>query len=96
MKVIINTCFGGFSLSQEAVDRCVELSLDRDDLEYCMTRDIRTNPIVIQVVEELGEKANGDYAKLKIIDIPFDSEEGWHIEDYDGRERVSEEHRTWN
>jgi hypothetical protein len=48
---------------------------------------------LIQVVEELGDGANGYFAKLKIVEIPDDVL--WQIEEYDGKEWVAEQHRTW-
>ena len=58
-------------------------------------RDIaRDDHILIQVVEELGEKANDRYAELKIVEIPDDVE--WQIDEYDGAEWVAEKHRTWS
>lgn len=58
-------------------------------------RDIpRDDPQFIQVVEELGSKANGQYAELKIVEIPDDVE--WEIEEYDGNEHIAESHRTWS
>lgn len=53
----------------------------------------RDDPILAQVVEELGELANGRYSKLKVVEIPDDIE--WIIDDYDGVEWVAERHRTW-
>jgi hypothetical protein len=53
----------------------------------------RTDPKLIQVIEELGKKANGSCAKLKIVEIPDGIE--WHIHEYDGYEHVAENHRTW-
>tara|TARA_Y100000310_G_scaffold61032_1_gene56316 strand:+ start:621 stop:1202 length:582 start_codon:yes stop_codon:yes gene_type:complete len=53
----------------------------------------RDDPILIQVVEELGEKANGAHAELKIVEIPDDVD--WIIQEYDGNEWVAEAHRTW-
>jgi hypothetical protein len=49
--------------------------------------------VLIQVVEELGEKASGRFADLKVVEIPDDVE--WQIDEYDGLEWVSERHRTW-
>jgi hypothetical protein len=58
-------------------------------------RDLhRDDPILIQVVEELGEKADGKCARLTIVEIPDDVE--WVIEEYDGNETVAEAHRTWS
>ena len=53
----------------------------------------RTDPILIQVVEEMGEDANGMCAALIIIEIPDDIE--YTIEEYDGIEHIAEKHRTW-
>lgn len=54
----------------------------------------RDDPILIQVIEELGELADGRHAKLKIVEIPEDVE--WQIDEYDGNEWVAEQHRTWS
>lgn len=54
----------------------------------------RHDPILIQVIEELGKKANGgSVAQIKLVDIPDDVE--YTIEEYDGIEWVAEKHRTW-
>jgi hypothetical protein len=46
-------------------------------------------------VEELGKEADGTHAELSIVEIPFDDLEGWYIHDYDGRETIEENHRSW-
>lgn len=53
----------------------------------------REHHLLVRVVEELGEKANGICATLKVIEIPDDVE--YTIEEYDGNEHVAEVHRTW-
>jgi hypothetical protein len=53
----------------------------------------RTDPILIEVVEQLGDLANSRYAKLKIVEVPDDVK--WYIHDYYGVEEVHEEHRKW-
>lgn len=53
----------------------------------------RNDSALIQVVEELGAEANGNYSSLKIVEIPDDVK--WHIAEYDGNEHVAEDHRTW-
>ena len=55
---------------------------------------LRNDPLLIQVVEEMGEKANDRYSELKIVEIPDDVE--WQIDEYDGAEWVAEKHRTWS
>jgi len=54
----------------------------------------RDDPILIQVVEKLKDKANGQYSKLKIVDVPYGVK--WEIGEYDGWETVEEVHRSWN
>ena len=53
----------------------------------------RDDPILVSMVRELGDKANGRYAKLKIVEIPADV--SWTINDYDGNEWIAEVHRRW-
>jgi len=57
-------------------------------------RDIeRHDPALVQVVEEMGSEADGVAAELAVVEIPDDVK--WYIDEYDGREHVAEEHRTW-
>jgi hypothetical protein len=147
MKIVINSCYGGFSISPKAVKRLAELhgqkayffeltshdfrnpryspvklnetrnSLlifafsipnpnevifgapkeEQNDLYnlYSLSNrfEERTNPLLIQVVEELGKDANGQCAELTVLEIPDDVQ--WEIEEYDGMEWVAEKHRTW-
>lgn len=62
--------------------------------EYDFEGDLRTHPDLIQMVEELGDKASGDLAELKIVEIPDNIK--WSIQDYDGVEWIAEEHREWH
>ena len=54
----------------------------------------RTDPLLVQVVRELGKAANGTLADLKIVEVPDGVK--WTIEEYDGLEQVAECHRTWS
>jgi hypothetical protein len=71
----------------------------RSHNERCSTqvfhgRDVgRGDQFLVQAVEELGDNANGDFARLKIVEIPDDV--SWEIDEYDGLEWVAETHRTW-
>lgn len=62
-------------------------SLDDSKYKYILYDPAinRNDPYLIQVVEELGEEANGRYAKLKIVEYDIDYE----IDDYDGKETLS-------
>jgi hypothetical protein len=53
----------------------------------------RADPLLVQVVEEMGENANDRFAQLKVVEIPDDVE--WIIEEYDGLEHIAEAHRIW-
>jgi hypothetical protein len=58
-------------------------------------RDLaRDDPVLVQVVEELGNDASDKYADLKVVEIPADVD--WLIEEYDGMEWIAEKHRTWH
>ena len=91
MKIVINTCYGSFGLSKEA------LALYNERTGTVGTYDIeikRNDPILVEIVEQLGESANGRFAELKVVEIPDDVV--WGIEEYDGHEWIAEKHRTWN
>ena len=90
-KIVINTCFGGFGLSEAAEARYAQISGKSHPVYYW---DIARNcPHLVQTVQELGEQAWGPHAELKIVEVPDGVE--WHIQEYDGSECVAETHRTW-
>ena len=140
-RIVINTCHGGFGLSNDGVLRYLELcgvpvwsevnnSLipfkywlvppDGDRLneptaeewgsmtmqerqahnakyaqQVFYDKDVaRDDPFLVQTVLELGERANGRHAELKVVEVPSDVD--WVIDEYDGKEWVAEVHRTWN
>lgn len=164
MKVVVNRCFGGFSISPKAIKRMAELNGKEcyffkgysigelepitfeeaqknnfsisaftvpDPNQYLLTftnksglpefktipwekmtkkqreeqntryaeiiienrPENRADPLLVQVVEELGEEADGACASLRIVEIPDDVK--WFIDDYDGQETIREEHRSW-
>ena len=89
MKVVINTCHGGYSLSKKAYEF---LGIEWDRFGYKYNED-RSNPDLVRCVETLKEDSFGRYARLKVVEIPDDVK--WHIEEYDGAEWIAEDHRTW-
>jgi hypothetical protein len=144
MKVVINSCFGGFGLSIKALlwiyesgyrgeefvvpadkyygqdteagnisGRYVEdlkefkkligdgkkdsmfLTVFTEDGKNVLSyRDLdRDNPVLVKCVETLGEDASGECSSLKVVEIPDGIE--WEIDEYDGRESISESHRSW-
>jgi len=55
---------------------------------------IRSDPALIQVIEELGESASSKPGAISIVEVPDDVQ--WHIEESDcGIEWVAERHRVW-
>jgi broad specificity phosphatase PhoE len=54
----------------------------------------RDLPLLIQVIEELREESFGEYAQLRIVEIPDNVK--WQIDKYHGLEWIAEKHRTWS
>lgn len=79
MKIVINKCFGGFSVNDNIVKM---LNLEsRYDLE-----DDRTNAKLIELIES-GVNVNDDYSDLVVVEIPDDATD-YKINEYDGYETV--------
>lgn len=101
MKIVVNRCYGGFSLS-EAVYNI--LGLKYDGYGYLSNKDLgiddeyhfayRSDPRLISAIEEVGiDDASGRLAELEIIEIPDGVK--WEIGEYDGFESIDELHRSW-
>jgi hypothetical protein len=93
-KIVINTCHGNFGISDEAMQLykiLVGIPPQTDLYNWELDRD---SPQLVQIVEQLGTRANRRYSKLKIVEIPQDVE--WTLCEYDGCEWVAEVHRTWS
>lgn len=85
MKIVVNKCFGGFNLSEEAVDMLVKMRAIWEREDY---RDLeRNDEDLVTVVEVLGSEANGFVSKLQIVEIP-DSSTDWELNNYDGFESI--------
>jgi hypothetical protein len=54
----------------------------------------RDDPALVQMVEEMGHKAWGDHAELKVVKIPDGID--WYIDEYDGVEVINEWHHCWS
>ena len=87
MKIVINQCYGGFSLSELA---CKMLNCSVYDYNYYNKRN---SPELIDVLETLGSLANSSMSNLSIVEIPDGIK--WAIKEYDGSEWVCSEHQTW-
>lgn len=79
MELVINRCWGGFSLSEKA---CEILGLDSPyaDVE-------RDDYRLVAVVRLLGDEVNGCHSKLEVVELPFETTD-WMVNEYDGMESV--------
>lgn len=86
-KIVINTCYGGFGLSDEAIEWLESRGVD-DTYELS-----RHDPLLVECVETLGEKANDQFSRLAVIEIEGNL---YQIEEYDGWESVkTPENQEW-
>ncbi len=91
MKIVINTCYGGFGISDEALKRYNDIT--GKDIEWYGDLE-RDDVTLIKLVEEMGAAVNDTFSNLKIVEIP--NTVYWEIEEYDGKEWVAEKHRVWS
>ena len=102
-KIVINRCFGGFGLSGAAMKRYAELKgytvgdehgffhlLDKNGKRFSDDDIPRTDPALVQVVEELGDEANTRFSDLRIVELEPGTR--YHITEYDGNESVETEY----
>lgn len=89
VRVVYNKCYGGFSLSKEGLD-LYNQKLINSYLPTISNRrpKNRHDPLLIEVIEELGDKANGKCSKLFIKEIPAEYIDCYSINEYDGKEYV--------
>ena len=92
-RIVINTKHGGFCLSEQASRLFAQRTGITYDHAWAHNLIARDDPVLVAIVRELGADANGNYADLKIVEVPYGVE--WQIEEYDGVEWVAEKHRTW-
>jgi len=93
MKVVINRCYGGFSISDECLALYNKLSGRDEKYDFEITRDDKH---LIEAIEKIGEKeASGlRFSEIHIVDIPDGTE--YSINEYDGMESVHERHHSWS
>jgi hypothetical protein len=69
-KIVYNSSYGGFGISDEAEIRYRELTDNINNEDFDVYDIDRADPILVQVVEELGKKANGKFSTLHIAEVP--------------------------
>lgn len=82
-NVLEDSAFYAASMDERRASnrRYGEITLSPHDIE-------RTDPILVQVVEELGEKANGPHSLLDVVDLAPGTH--YRITEYDGLEDIQE------
>jgi hypothetical protein len=65
-------------------EECLEYNKKYSEQTWYYMNVDRHDPVLVQVVEELGDKANGEFAKLRIEEVygPY------RITEYDGNESI--------
>jgi hypothetical protein len=66
---------------------------DWDNYSLYLGNEHREDPILIEVVEELGDEASGRFGQLIVVQIPDDLD--YVIDDYDGIETLHARTETW-
>lgn len=92
-KVVINSGYGGFSLSEEAIhfleNQPEIIDLKHNDPEFNVSGYFeyahRDNPALVRCVETLGENASADKGGLRVETIYSDK---YFIKEYDGAETL--------
>lgn len=98
-KVVYNACYGGFGLSKEAViwlethgsketkDMIKEIRDKEEESIGCAIKSklSRHNKDLVSCIETLGDKASGDFSKLRVCNIEGSA---YRIEEYDGFETI--------
>ena len=86
-KVVVNNCYGGFSISDDAVTWMREHGSAIEYGDNYATGIPRHDPILVACVEALGETVNGMVAELTVVTIEGSQ---YRIHEYDGMESVQE------
>lgn len=81
MKIVINDCFGGFTLPPTA---STSVNLSRDESYYLQNRH---DPQLVKVVENMNTEDNHWCSRLKVVEWPDGLP--YKIADYDGLESVT-------
>lgn len=78
MKIIINTCYGGFGINSEW---CAK------NCEKTCNEDCRKCEKLIHAIEKKEKTVNNEFSKLTIVEIP-DEVTDYKIQNYDGDESL--------
>ena len=94
-EIIINSCYGGFSFSDKAIEeykkKMIEIGniavLDNNYISKGEEK-LRKDPIMIDIVRRLGKESNGRHANLEIEKYNAELSDYVVIKEYDGEEYI--------
>lgn len=93
-RIVYNAWYGGYSVSDYAARLYGERYLEK--WKKASNGPSRTDPIFVDVVLELGEKASGQYANLQVQYFNSKYEDFVHCDEYDGLESVVVDVEAYN
>jgi hypothetical protein len=104
-KIVLNRCFGGYGVSEQGARWLLANGASPEKVSVipagtkgyswtCVSVDLhRHDPLLVKMVKTLGEQANGDCAKLEVVEI---DQPLYRIDEYDGSESIEEPGQaTW-
>ena len=99
MKIELNKCYGGFGVSKEAcqymadrghqgaIEHLQQYQNEDEWIEFYNVK--RDDPLLVEAVQTLGDKASASFARLVIVDFDVNQ----LISEYDGNESLAISHR---
>lgn len=111
-KIVINNCFGGFGLSEEAIHEVARrkgLKLSSEDIGVTLPLYLHYDQYGNEFCSHDLKRDDSDLVAV-VEEMGEDANDGfaelkiveipdnvnWQIEEYDGAEWVAEQHRTWS
>ena len=90
IRVLYNACYGGFSISDRAIEEINKRKDTRLRSKYALSEyDNRSDPVVLEVFDLLGSKEfSGEHAKIRAHTIEAKYLDFVAISEYDGLETV--------
>lgn len=82
-----NACYGGFTFSTAAEEEYKRRSPESAQKLH-LYEFPRHDPVMVQIVREMGEAASGPYSKINLAPIPAEYKDHYGIHEYDGLESV--------
>jgi len=84
IEILYNDIYGGWRMSNKA-NKLYALRTTKDSNYYLF---IRSDPVLIQIYNELGDEFDGKHSKTVIAKIPKKYENYYYISEYDGLETI--------